>query len=151
MYNSPYAIWSIWRELSLPNRLFVFILAVIAIYSIVSATGVMKQLHALKRQGSEQPAAAIQQNIEALYSRCANLRQLLITAFYSFGFLFFLALPNATITLGDGREFPTFEILNNFLFDFVYAANIFFVFLVLHLIQWITCSRVRACAIRFNA
>ena len=146
MYKYPYTLWSIWPWLSTLYRMFVLILAAVSIYSIVSATIVLKRMRALKSPRKEELRAPIQQYVAALRKRCANLRQILGATFFLFGFLLFIGLQNATITVGDGRGFPAFEILNNFVLQFVFAANVFVVFLVLHVIQWLTSSRLQAYA-----
>ena len=146
MYKYPYTLWSIWPWLSTLYRMFVLILAAVSIYSIVSATIVLKRMWALKSPRKEELRVPIQQYVAALRKRCANLWQILGATFFLFGFLLFIGLQNATITVGDGRGFPAFEILNNFVFQFVFAANVFVVFLVLHVIQWLTSSRLQAYA-----
>jgi len=150
MYNF-YTFWSMWpstwRALSALNRLFLVILAVVAVYSVISATIALKTIRALRSIREED---AGERKLAALSRRCANLRQILGATFFLFGFLFFLGLPNATVTIGDGPGFPAFEILSNFVFSFVYATNVFLIFLVLHVIQWVTSNRVQACARRLQ-
>ena len=143
MNKCPYTLWSIWRELSTLYRLFVLILAVVSIYSLSSATIVLKRIRAFTRPRNEEIPAFTQQHVAGLHSRCSNLRQILGATFYLFGLLFFVGLQNAPITVGDGRGFPAVEILNNFVFHFVFAANVFLVFLALHLVQWVTSSYVQ--------
>ena len=144
MYKSSYTLWSMWPSLSYLSRLFVLILAIVVVYSIASAVVIWKGLRALGGSGQ----ASDQARIAQLSGRCANLGQVLGATFFLFGFLFFVGLPNATITIGDGRGFPASEILNNFVLHFVYAANIFLVFLILHLIQWLTSHRLYAFSVR---
>jgi|SRR5579864_1301303 len=148
MYNSSYTLLSIWAALSILYRLFVLILAAVSIYSFVSAAIVLKRVRVLTSPPKGQ--APIQQHIAALYYRCRNLRQVLTATFCLFGLLFFIGLQDAFHTLGDGHGVPVFEILSSFKFHFFCAANVFFVFLVLHLVQWVTSTRVRACALRLD-
>jgi hypothetical protein len=75
------------------------------------------------------------------------MRQSLTATFYLFGLEFFVGLQNAPTVVGDGRGILSSDILNNFVFDFVFAANVFAVFFVLHLIQWLTSSRLQRCAL----
>jgi hypothetical protein len=142
MDNHPYTLWSLWPQLSLLYRLFVLILAVVSIHTLFSATIIMKRLHDFSNPRKE-ISGSIQANLVPLHNRCANLRQILAATFYLFGFLFFIGLQRAPITLGDGPTFPMMEVLGSFVFHFVFAANIFLVFLVLHLVQWIVSSRVK--------
>ena len=103
----------------------------------------MKRLHAFANPRKE-ISGAIQPILVRLHSRCANLRQILVATFYLFGFLFFIGLQDAPITLGDGPSFPMVQVLGSFVFHFVFAANIFLVFLVLHVLQWMISMRLQA-------
>jgi hypothetical protein len=141
------ALWSIYHQLSVGHKLFVLILVVVSVYSIITAGSVLRRVRSLAASGNNETRSSVQHCVAALDRRCLNLRQLLWAAFFLFGFLFFLELPQATFT-PDGRESVGFMILGNFLLRFVYAANIFCVLLVLHVVQWFTWSRVRACATR---
>ena len=137
MFNPPYALWSIWRELGFLQRLFVLILSVVAIYSLLSATIIIKRLHSLANRHDDR--AFVQQSLAALHARCANLHQLLWAAFYLFGFLFFWGLQSAIHYLGGGPV----SILSTFVLQFAFACNVFFIFLVLHLCQWLVSVRLR--------
>ena len=149
MHVAPYALWSIWRELSTLYRLFVLILVAVSIYSLISASIVLNRIHTLRNRHKES-RASVQQYIAAINHRCVNLRQVLTATFYLFGFLFFVGLQNAFIVVGDGTGFPADQIVGNFAVHFAYAMNMFLVFLVLHLVQWVASSRVQACAIYFS-
>src|SRR5205814_6591143 len=148
MYKSPYTFWAMWPSLSYLNRLFVLILVGVSIYSILSASIIWKLIRAGKNLDEETTRG--DSDITAIQTRCSNLRQLLGATFFLFGFLFFLGLPTATITLGDSHGLSTFVILNNFVFHFVFAANVFSVFLVLHLVQWLPSLRVQRCGLRLS-
>ena len=150
MHVAPYTLWSIWRELSTLYRLFVLILVAVSIYSLISASVVFNRIHTLRNRHKEQSPASVRQNLAAISQRCVNLRQVLTATFYLFGFLFFVGLQNAFIVVGDGTGFPADRIVGNFALHFAYATNIFLVFLVLHLVQWVASSRVQACATRLS-
>jgi hypothetical protein len=149
MHNSTYTLWSLWPALSYLNRLFALILAVVFVYSTTSAIIVYKGLRRLIRS-RESAARNSFQFIATLHRRCANLRQILGATFFLFGLLFFLGLPSATITIGDGRGILAFEILSNFVTRFIYAANVFLIFFGIHLVQWVTSSRVYAYELRLE-
>jgi len=151
MYRYSPTLWSLWPALSTLNHLFVAILAVITVYSLVSAAVVMKRAHTLATDTKSARAfGSIHQSLGLLNLRCENLRQILTATFYLFGLLLFVSLKNATTTVGDGRELPVFQILNNFVFEFIFAANVFFVFLILHFVQWLTSNRLQACTKRLS-
>jgi hypothetical protein len=143
MYKHPYTMWSLLPELSMLYRLFVLILGAVSIYILFSATIIIKRLHTLANPHKEN-SGAIQSKLVPLYTRCANLKQTLAATFYLFGFVFFLGLQNAPITIGEGSAIPMFGILGNFVLYFIFAANVFLVFLVLHLVQWLVSSRLNS-------
>ena len=78
------------------------------------------------------------------------MRQLIVGTFYLFGFVFFLGLHSAFITLGDGKLPVGALILRNLVVYFAFAGNVFFVFLVLHSVQWFVSRSVRACTLRLE-
>lgn len=127
------------------DRLFVLILTAVAIYLLISAIIVMKGLQTItSRYKSKEATDDFQPNFGALRARCTNFRQILGATFFLFGFVFFIGLQNAPITIGDGPQLPILEVLNNFAFDFTFAANVFLIFLVLHLVQWLLSNRLQA-------
>jgi hypothetical protein len=140
-----YILWSIWPQLSILYRLFALILAAVTVHSFASATITLKRIRGLTVGQKEGVRPSIQNSVLALHSRCTNMRQILGATFYLFGFLFFIGLQNAPITLGDGPSFPMVQILGNFVLHFVFSANVFLVFLVLHLVQWLVSSRLNSC------
>ena len=84
-------------------------------------------------------------------ARSANVHQLLNATFYLFGLVFFLTLPEAAF-INEVSGTPTATlILQNFLRDFAFASNVFFVLLVLHLVRWFVSGRLRASASLLNA
>jgi hypothetical protein len=131
--------------------LFVLIVVAVSIYSLISVSVVFNRIHTLRNRHKEQSPASVRQNLATISHRCVNLRQVLTATFYLFGFLFFVGLQNAFIAVGDGTGFPADQILRNFAVHFAYAANMFLVFLILHLIQWIASSRLQALATQVSA
>lgn len=73
-----------------------------------------------------------------------NLRQFIAAMFFAFGALFFSALPGAFRTLDHSRYLPLNSIIGAFVLHFAFAANVFFVFLLLHCVQWFVSRRVFA-------
>jgi hypothetical protein len=140
------AIWTIWIELSPAPRLFLFLLALVAIYTFIVATSTMVRLHAMRKPENSK---AVRHAISVLDARLANTRQVLSAAFYLFGAVLFFALKNAFWTTESRKPVGTL-ILNNFFIVFVFAGNVFFFFLILHLVQWFAASRVRRYALNHN-
>ncbi len=129
----PRTLWAIWPWLSTLNRMFVLILAAVSVYSIVSAIALAKRTHDLRNCRKEELTGPIRYRISVLQKHCGNVRQSLTATFYLFGLVFFVGLQNAPIVVGDGPRILSSVILNNFVFDFIFAANVFAVFFVLSL------------------
>ena len=139
MYNSP-SIWAIWRQLPLLQRLFLLMLSGVSLYSLFSATVVVLRLRSLAHPGTND--TSLQQTVAALHKRCTNVQQLIRATFYLFGLVLFLGLQWAYVILGDSRTPAAWLVLKNFEVDFAFAANVFFVLLVLHFVQWFASSRL---------
>lgn len=142
MSNPPYGLWSIWKDLSVLQHLFVVILAALSIYCLFSATFVILRLRSMASLNRNQDSVSSSRAVASLHTRCANMRLLIGATFWLFGFSFFLGLQQAPRTLGHGGATVGAEILGNFVLSFAFAANVFFVFLVLHLLHWLVCSRL---------
>jgi hypothetical protein len=150
MSNPPYTLWSIWIELPLMHRLFFLILAVVSIYSLFSATAILVRLRSIMNQRQSEHVSGLQHSMSALHMRSANARQLIGATFYLFGFVFFLGLRFALRT-PESHTPVGILVLENFFLYFAFAANAFFIFLILHSIQWFVFSRFQACALSLNA
>jgi hypothetical protein len=131
-------------------KLFFLILTLVGIYTLFSAVFIMARLRSLANQRQVEDASSLRRSSAALQARLVNVRQLVGATFYLFGFIFFLVLPLATITMDEGRISVEILILRNFLLYFAFAANVFFIFLILHSVQWVVSSRVHAHALGLN-
>ena len=149
--NPSYALWSIWIDLPALHRLFLLILAAVGIYSLFSAAVVLVRLRSIMKLHQPKDEAALQRSIATLHAQSANARQLILATFYLFGIVFFIGLRFALWTPDSNRTSVGMLILENFFAYFAFAANAFFVFLVLHLVQWFVSRRLRACALRVNS
>jgi hypothetical protein len=132
-------------------RVFLLILAVVAIYSLFSATAILVRLRSIITPSQGKDGAALQCSVAALQARCANLRQIILATFYFFGIVFFFGLRSALWTPDSNSTAVGMLILENFFLHFAFAANAFFVFLALHSMQWFLSGRLQACALRVNA
>ena len=150
MSNPPYTLWSIWVELLLMHRLFFLIQAVVSIYSLFSATVILVRLQSIMNLRQSEDVSGLQHSMAALPTRLANVRQLIGATFYLFGFVFFLGLRSALRT-PESHTPVGLLVLDNFFLYFAFAAKAFFIFLVLHSVQWFVFSRLQACALRLNA
>jgi hypothetical protein len=148
---SPHLIWSMWRDLPILYRLFFLILSVVSIYTLFAASVVAVRLLSLRSRPESADALFLGQSLAALRARCENMRQLISGTFYLFGFIFFLRLPFAFNTFGDSNIPGGTLILRNLVVYFAFAANVYFVFLVLHSVQWSVARLVRAHTLRLEA
>lgn len=145
MPNLSYALWSIWIELPLLHKLFFLVLFVVGAYSLFSATRVLWRLRTLMASGHSKDVTAIQNEVAGLSARSANMRHLITAAFYLFGIVFFWGL-RFTLWTPDSKTPVGILILENFFLYFAFAANAFFVFLILHLVQWFVSARLQSSA-----
>ena len=137
MFNPPYALWSIWGYLSWLQRSFFVVLFALCIYWFLALGRIILCL----RAGSD---PADKGDLPALQSLDANLRQLIGAAFYLFGLVLFLSLQAAELTLGDGAQSVAGTILQHFMIDFAFGANVFIVFLLLHSAHCLVSRRLRS-------
>jgi hypothetical protein len=110
----------------------------------------MVHLRSLKNQRQVEEVPSVQCSLAALQARSANVRELVGATFYLFWFIFFVTLPLATKISELSRISLGILILQNFLMYFAFAANVFVILLVLHCVQWVVSSRIRAYAFRLN-
>jgi hypothetical protein len=151
MWDPPYALWSIWKDLSVLQRLFVLTLCVVSAYSLYSASMTLLRLRSIGNVNPNENFAPIRRSVDALFNLCASVRQVIGATFYLFGLVLFLGLQTVGRTLGDGPTTVGSLVLGNFILHFAFAANVFFIFLVLHLVQWFVFSRLNSYSQRLNA
>jgi hypothetical protein len=135
MYNPPYALWSIWKQLGYFDRGLILLLGVVFVYCVLSTIRTMLRLRSAWNHPNES-SAVIREIVAVLAMRYANVRQAIGAAFYLFGLVLFLGFEGITYSIVDGRDPVGIYVLDNFLLQCAFAANIFFIFLVLHFIQW---------------
>jgi hypothetical protein len=151
MSDRHYSVWLIWPELPILPKLFLLALSVVSIYSLFSATLIVVRLRSLTPKRLAEDAYSFHNSLSALRIRSARMRQLLGATFYLFGLVFFLALHVAPFYIDLSGTPPWIVILRNFLVDFAFAANVFLVLLVLHLVQWFVSLRVHKCVLLLTA
>jgi hypothetical protein len=149
--SSPYALWSIWRELPMLLKIFFLILSLVSIYTLFSAFAAVTRLRSLANEREVVGTSSLQHSLATLRIRAENSRQLVGATFYFFGFVFLLVLPWATLIVDNSRTPLSTLVLHNFFVDIAFAANIFSVFLVLHSLQWFVSSSVNVYALHLNA
>jgi len=135
LYDPPYALWTIWRQLSFLNHGLVLILGTVFAYCFFSTVRTMLLLYSVWNRPN-QDGEPVRDAIAVLATRYGTLRQVIGATFYLFGLVLFLGLENITNILGERSDPLGIYVLDNFLLLCAFAANVFFIFLVLHSIQW---------------
>ena len=143
--------WSIWKEFGPLPRYFIVLLCAIGIYCLLAILRTALRLHAIEKQDPNERVIPIEDVLTPLYRSLANTRQLIGATFYLFGFLLFLLLPNIQNTLGARSTFSELkQILGGFLICCEFAANVFFIFFVLHVADWLVYMMLNRCSKRLN-
>lgn len=144
--NEPFPFWTIWRSISFLERLFFLALFLVSIYCLLSATRTLVRLRSTRRLNSDQDRVSIELSLVVLRKRMANVQQTIGAAFYLFGFVLFTNLTTIGNTIDSSKTPTGYYILQNFLLQCAFAANAFFIFLVLHLIQWLVTRQINSCS-----
>ena len=131
------AIWSIWSQLSDLYKLYWLLLSLACFYTLFSASSIVRRFPTSNHQNDSPESSRIR-----LEARITNLRQVNGAMFFAFGALFFWSLPEGFHTLGDGNGWLLNQIIGTFAVHFVFAANVLFVLLLLHCVQWYVSRRV---------
>ncbi len=93
MVSPPYALWSIWKQLTGLQHLFVLILCILCVYSAFSAISVMLRLRSI-RDLSPDDIASAKHGVDVLRHHCATLECVITAGFYLFGVVLFLSLQS---------------------------------------------------------
>jgi hypothetical protein len=117
------------------DRALILILGAVFAYCVFSTIKTLLQLRAVWNQPNQDKRTACNA-IGALATRFVRLRQVIGATFYLFGLVLFLGMENITFYLADSKTPGAVYILDNFLLLCAFSANVFFIFLVLHCIQW---------------
>lgn len=141
MYDPPYAVWSIWQSCGWVERIVLILVGGLIIYSLRSAVLTIVRLSSLRVVGSAEGLDPAERSILTLQKHWVRIRQATAAMFYVFGLVLFLVLQ----IVGDmGPASATNQFLRNFIESCAFAANVFFGFLLLHVVQWVVSSRISA-------
>jgi hypothetical protein len=144
-FDPPYALWSIWNGFGLLPRLFMDLLFAISAYCLFVSLRTALRLRAIRKQNLNELTFEVA--LAPLYRSLANTRRVIGATFYIFGFVLFLNLQFIVNTLSPN---PLKEIMGGFVLCCAFAANVFLIFLVLHVAEWLVYSRLNQCAKRLN-
>jgi hypothetical protein len=141
------AWYGMWPYLPPLARLFLILFFLLAVYTAYVASIVLVRLRSLRTVQNDD---SFRKCLAVLSHRAANLRQTIVAMSYLFGLTFFLLIQTAFWTPDNNRPVGLM-VLENFKFDFRFAADVFLVFLALHGVQWFVSSRICKAALRLDA
>jgi hypothetical protein len=142
--SSPTPIWEVWPYLSSLEKPLFIGLIVLGAYVLFSAIFTVLRV----RKGGELRSGVDAQTLRALRKRSTRVDRLITMAFYLFGWVLFSGLHGAYSSIIDGKAAVVERgILQDFEPHFAFAANAFFVFLMLYVVAWFTSSRVSRLAL----
>ena len=145
MYVPPYAVWSIWQSCGWLERIVLILVGALIIYSLRSAVLTVVRLRALRAVGVAEGLDVAKTSILNLQKRWVRIRQATAAMFYVFGLVLFLVLQAVAMIVGDmGSASAADQVLRNFIESCAFAANVFFGFLLVHVVQWVVSSRISA-------
>ena len=145
MYDPPYAVWSIWQSCGWLERIVLILVGGLIIYSLRSAVLTVVRLRSLGAVGSAEGLDVAKNSILTLQKHWVCIRQATAAMFYVFGLVLFLVLQTVAMIVGDmGPASAANQVLRNFIESCAFAANVFFGFLLVHVVQWVVSSRISA-------
>ena len=140
--SHPTPIWVIWPYLSWLERVSFLAVCILGIYWFFSAATVLR----FRSTSGKLNPASVQENLASIRNRLKNLHRATVAAFYFLGFVLFAGLLSAYFVSANTKIPIGWIVLQDFQPHFAFAGNAFFLFLVLHLIQWFVENRVDAFA-----
>src|ERR1700736_5679093 len=123
LFDPPYALWSIWKELGYLDRLVILILCVISIYSLFLSISTLLRLRSMRHTETKETATSIRDSVAVLCNRWSRLRQVIAATFYLFGLILFIGLQTIGNYVGDGNGAT--HVLGSFILQCAFAANVF--------------------------
>ncbi len=123
------------------SLLFLLVLGLVSIVVIYRTFGIILGIRRIERAMS---AGAIEDanRIRLMHQILKDARQLLSLVAYLFGFCIFLQIANACHSIGSSSRPTALSIADAVLLASVFAADVFFVLLFLHSLQWYAAARL---------
>jgi hypothetical protein len=137
----PTPIWVVWPYLTWLERLLFIALIVLGIYVLFSVAVTVFRVRKGGAAGNGDSSDA-QKILAALRKRSTGVDKLITTGFYLFGWVLFLGLQNAYFIIDNSKATAEWIILRSFEPHLAFAANAFFVLLMLHIAGWFISARV---------
>ena len=145
MYDPPYAVWSIWWSCGWLHRVVLILVGGLIVYSVLSAFVTVARLRSINSTKSVLHLDLSKKDVEALRRHWVGIRQATFAMFYVFGLVLFLVLQYVGVVIGDGGPgYGARQVVASFTLSCAFATNVFFGFLVLHIVQWVISSRINS-------
>jgi hypothetical protein len=140
MFNGTpqYGFWVAWRFFSVSQKLFLLALFALSVYTVYCLAKTVSCIRATKERNDEESRKVAEQILSALQRRSSRLQNLIGTAFYVFGIVLFATLQWSYVTLDQSRSSIVWTVLSDFQTSFIFAFNVFTLFLILHVLRWMT-------------
>jgi hypothetical protein len=132
--------------LSHPTQLFLVLLIVVGIYEVYLASAV---LIGLRIPGPTHDTNSLARNLARFRNRAANLQQVILAMSYLFGVTFFIQIDKAYFTPESNRPLGLI-VLENLKVYFAFAAVVYLILFVFHLIQWFISVWIQKAAVRMD-
>jgi hypothetical protein len=143
MYDPPYAVWSIWWSCGWLHRVVLILVGGLIVYSLLLAVVTVVRLRSINAAKSDLNFDLAKNTVQALRKHWVGIRQATVAMFYAFGLVLFLVLQYVGVVIGDGSPASAArQVMGNFTLSCAFASNVFFGFLVLHIVQWIISRRL---------
>jgi hypothetical protein len=137
----PTPIWVVWPYLTWLERLLFMRLIVLGVYVLFSAVITVLRVWEGEATGNGNSPDS-QRILTALRQRSSRVDKLITTGFYLFGWVLFLGLQSAYVMIDNSKATTEVIILRGFEPHLAFAANGFFVLLLLHVAGWFISTRV---------
>jgi hypothetical protein len=124
------------------------LLCAISAYCLFASFRTALRVRVIDKQHLKERTIPIEEALAPLYRSLANTRRIIGATFYLFGFFLFFCLQLAVNTLGGGNGLK--EFLGSFVLSCAFAANVFLIFLVLHVAEWVVYIMLNRCSKRLN-
>lgn len=132
----PAPIWLVWPYATWLERLLFVALIVLSVYVLFSAVITVSRVRKIGASVEDGDSPSAREVFAALRKRSARVDRLITTSFYLFGLVLFLGLQSAYFTIDNSKTPVGWLILRDLQAHFAFAANVFFVLLVLHVLAW---------------
>ena len=141
---------SFWMILPPLTRLYLIFLCCVCAFSLYKSARIMLRLRSIRRGHGVADRHGVMESFAVLRTQAANLSQLLHFTFLLFGLCFLIQIPVAFMILDDSGRSVLSSIFRNLAVYIAYAADVFFVMLLLRSVQWFVSSRVDAAMMCFG-